>query len=129
MFPPGYKGYQAGEDEPTVFTSHKDRVAFEWTNWMSEKLAKAGRVVSVHPEDKETVLMMANMLKQGLRNELHFLTAELPDEPPSMWTPNGQLSQRWVMDIARRDGMTPEEVCSLAYALNRQQVQYDQGIR
>lgn len=129
MFPPGYKGYQAQEDEPTVFTPDKDRHAIEWLRWMAQRLVESGKRTNVHPEDTATIALMARLLKAGLCNELQFIEVELPEEPPSMWTPKGELSQRWVLDTARRDGMSPEEACSLAYALNKQQVQYDQGIR
>lgn len=124
--------YPVQPDEPSIFTSNEMGVANEWLCWFIQKVEKArGREVDdiedIKPSKQSVQLGFDLMVR--LRQMINIDEWDLAPEPPPMFLPKGKgyISQAWVIDTCRRDGMGPHEAIALATALSKQQKDYDRA--
>jgi hypothetical protein len=114
--------YTPSADEPSVFSDKDTGVPIEWTSWFSHIQVfgrDSGRPYSLKRPNYD-VVSVAVELRNRIREELLTQRVTLPPRPPSMYVAGTDyISLAWVLDVARRDHLTPEEAMQLAAALKR----------
>lgn len=123
-------GYSIAANEPSVFTPDVMGVSHEWISWLVAR-TKTNNVTGPFPlvTPSEYAVSLGFTLAARLRQLIEVDDWDLAPEPPPMFLPfkPGYISQAWVIDTAKRDGMTPHEAVSLALMLKKQQEDYDNG--
>lgn len=117
--------YVTHEYEPTLFSPSPRGLNASWLSWLQHFLVFGEKGIHEFSNNRSATFpielqRVASAVFVIITAELNDPSIKLPEKPPKILTRSGEyISQRWVLDVCRRDNISPHEAYTLGIALTR----------